>query len=39
MISFDVVSLFTSIPLNTARLIIEKLLPNNTSWQTKTSRT
>ena len=36
MISFDVVSLFTSIPLDTARLITEKLLTNNTSWQTKT---
>ena len=36
MISFDVVSLFTSIPLDTVRLITEKLLTNNTSWQTKT---
>jgi hypothetical protein len=36
MISFDVVSLFTSIPLDTARLITEKLLTNNTSWQIKT---
>ena len=31
MISFDVVSLFISIPLDTARLITE-LLANNTSW-------
>ena len=35
MISFDVVSLLTSIPLDSARLITEKLLTNNTSWQTK----
>ncbi len=36
MISFDVVSLFTSIPLDTARQITKNLLTNNTSWQTKT---
>ncbi len=36
MISFDVVSLFTSIPLDTVRQITKNLLTNNTSWQTKT---
>ncbi len=36
MISFDVVSLFTSILLDTARQITKNLLTNNTSWQTKT---
>ncbi len=36
MISFDVVSLFTSLPLDTARQITKNLLTNNTSWQTKT---
>ena len=36
MISFDVVSLFTSIPLDAAQHITQNLLSNNTSWQTKT---
>ncbi len=36
MISIDVVSLFTSIPLDTAQQITKNLLTNNTSWQTKT---
>jgi hypothetical protein len=36
MISFDVVSLFTSIPLDTAKQITRKLLTNNTSWQSHT---
>jgi hypothetical protein len=36
MISFDVLSLFPSIRLDAAQLITEKLLTNNTSWQTKT---
>jgi hypothetical protein len=36
MISFDVVSLFTSIPLDTAKHITNELLINNNSWQTRT---
>ena len=32
MTSFDVVSLFTSIPIPTARTITDKLLSENTSW-------
>ena len=35
MISFDVVSLFTSIPLDTAKQITNDLLTNDCSWQTK----
>ena len=37
MISFDVVSLFTSIPLDTAKQITNDLLANDCSWQTKTA--
>ena len=37
MISFDVVSLFTSIPLDTAKQITNDLLTNDCSWQTKTA--
>ncbi len=37
MISFDVVSLFTSIPLDTAKRITNELLTNNDSWQTRTN--
>ena len=36
MISFDVVSLFTSIPLDTARQITDQILTNNNAWQTIT---
>ena len=36
MISFDVVSLFTSIPLPTAKRITDKLLTDNSSWQNHT---
>ena len=39
MISFDVVSLFTSIPLDTAKQITNDLLTNDCSWQTKTGHT
>ena len=37
MISFDVVSLFTSIPLDTTKQITNDLLTNDCSWQTKTA--
>ena len=37
MISFDVVSLFTSIPLDTAKRITNELLTNDDSWQTRTN--
>ena len=37
MISFDVVSLFTSIPLDTAKRITNELLTNHDSWQTRTN--
>ncbi len=37
MISFDVVSLFTSIPLDTAKRITNELLTNDYSWQTRTN--
>ena len=37
MISLDVVSLFTSIPLDTAKQITNDLLTNDCSWQTKTA--
>ena len=36
LISFDVVSLFTSIPLDTAKRITNELLTNDESWQTRT---
>ena len=36
MVSFDVISLFTSISLDTTRQITERLLTNNSSWHTKT---
>ena len=36
MISFDVVSLFTSIPLDTAKRITNELLTQDESWQTRT---
>jgi hypothetical protein len=36
MISFDVVSLFTSIPLATAKHITNELLTYDESWQTRT---
>ena len=36
MISFDVVSLFTSIPLDTAKRITNELLTHDESWQTRT---
>ncbi len=36
MISFDVVSLFTSIPLDTAKRITDELLTNDSSWQART---
>ena len=36
MISFDVVSLFTSIPLDTAKRITNELLTYDESWQTRT---
>ena len=36
LISFDVVSLFTSIPLDTAKRITNDLLTNDESWQTRT---
>ena len=36
MISFDVVSLFTSIPLDTAKRITNELLTNNDSWHSRT---
>ena len=39
MISFDVVSLFTSIPLPTAKRITDKLLTDNPSWQNQTQLT
>ena len=37
MISFDVVSLFTSIPLDTTKRITNELLTNDDSWQTRTN--
>ena len=37
MISFDVVSLFTSIPLDTAKRITNEILTNNDSWHSKTN--
>ncbi len=37
MISFVVVSLFTSIPLDTAKRITNELLTNDDSWQTRTN--
>ena len=36
MISFDVVSFFTSIPLDTAKRITSELLTYDESWQTRT---
>ena len=36
MISFDVVSLFTTIPLDTAKRITNELLTHDESWQTRT---
>ena len=36
LISFDVVSLFTSIPQDTAKRITNELLTNDESWQTRT---
>ena len=36
MISFDVVSLFTSIPLDTEKRITNELLTYDESWQTRT---
>ena len=36
MISFDVVSLFTSIPIDTAKRITNELLTHDESWQTRT---
>ena len=36
LISFEVVSLFTSIPLDTAKRITNELLTNDDSWQTRT---
>jgi hypothetical protein len=36
MISSDVVSLFTSIPLDPAKRITNELLINDNSWQTRT---
>ena len=36
LISFNVVSLFTSIPLDTAKRITNELLTNDKSWQTRT---
>ena len=36
LVSFDVVSLFPSIPLDTARQLTEVLLTNDSSWQGKT---
>ncbi len=37
MISFDVVCLFTSIPLDTAKRITNEMLTNDDSWQTRTN--
>ena len=37
MISFDVVSLFTSIPLDTTKRITNELLTNNDSWHSRTN--
>ena len=37
MIFFDVFSLFTSIPLDTAKRITNELLTNNDPWQTRTN--
>ena len=37
MVSFDVVSLFPSIPLGTARQLAEVLLTNDSSWQSRTN--
>ncbi|XP_028415011.1 uncharacterized protein LOC114538091 [Dendronephthya gigantea] len=37
MISFDVVSLFTSIPLDTAKRITSELLNNNDTWKSRTN--
>ena len=39
MISFDVVSLFTSIPLPTAKRITDQLLTTNPSWKDNTKLT
>ena len=36
MISFDVVSLFTSIPIDTAKRITNELFTHDESWQTRT---
>ena len=36
MVSFDVVSLFTSIPLTTAKHITDELLTSNSSWTNRT---
>ena len=37
MVSFHVVSLFASIPLDTARQLTEALLTNDSSWQSRTN--
>ena len=37
MIFFDVVSLFTSVPLDTTKQITNDLLSNNCKWQTRTA--
>ena len=37
MVSFDFVSLFPSIPLDTARQLTEVLITNDSSWQSKSN--
>lgn len=37
MISFNAVSVYTSIPLDTAKCITNELLNNNYSWKSRTN--